>query len=216
MAYTLVNPYCTLDQLKDELKRKREDTSIDDELGEAIVNASRWVDDYLQRDFFFHDYSVSGLALNQYSSEVIGNQIFLKWPILTMTGTTIGSTGLILGTDYFVLGGPPHDNRILSRLPQSPGVTWATLWDSLFGASSAVPITLTGTFGYSQGSPADHSTVPIGIPGKINLATRLVAAALSGHNRKQVAGLDATPTEIQDRTIPKTVYEMLGKRIGGL
>jgi hypothetical protein len=217
VSYTLVNPYCTLDQLKDELKRKRTDASIDDELGEAIVNASRWVDDYLKRDFFFHDYSVTGLVLNQFSSEVIGNQIFLNWPILSMASASLGSTGLISGTDYLIQGSAPHDNRILTRLPWIEGNTWYSQWTGLTETEPTVPITLMGTFGYSQGSPtADHATVPIGIPGKINLATRLVAAALSGHNRKQVAGLDSQPTEIMDRKIPQTVYDMLGKRIGGL
>jgi len=58
----------------------------------------------------------------------------------------------------------------------------------------------------------DRTQVPAGIPGHITLATRLVAAALSGHNRKEVAGMDGQKQSILSNEIPKTVYKLLGNK----
>ncbi|NBP81392.1 hypothetical protein EBU58_11895 [bacterium] len=54
--------------------------------------------------------------------------------------------------------------------------------------------------------------MPTGLPAKVNLAAILVAAALSGHNRKESIALDGSKVEVNDRAIPKLVFEMLGKR----
>jgi hypothetical protein len=59
----------------------------------------------------------------------------------------------------------------------------------------------------------DPSSVPTDLPGIINLAAKLVAAAISGHNRKEVAGLDGQRIEIHDNKIPKTVFDLLGRRL---
>src|SRR6266404_9568371 len=49
MPVTLINPYCPLAQLKDELKIKQSDTSADDHLLDSINQASRWIDRYTGR-----------------------------------------------------------------------------------------------------------------------------------------------------------------------
>jgi len=326
MSYELVNPYCTLDQLKDELKRSRTDTSIDDELSEAIVNGSRWIDNYLGRDFFFHDYATEALTFDYNSPDAICGRVFLDWPILELTEVLLGTTALTVNADYTVQGRPPHDNRILLRGSGAAGIAawqarrrgdWQGDW---FVGSQGEPLSIKGTFGYLQsffrtvtaagdtggqltnwhltglsaavlywrledvggqarvrlysdaawanlvaeGTGANISTltlaeqnssgisgtvdvdyslddidagnkltpgaavvdrtqVPIGIPSQINLCTRLVAAALSGHNRKQVVAVDGgrqdnfadggTKVDFIDRTIPRIVYKMLGKQM---
>lgn len=58
----------------------------------------------------------------------------------------------------------------------------------------------------------DATKVPTGVPETIKTATLLVAAALSGFNRKEVVGLDGTKTEVISTEIPKTVDRLLGKR----
>ena len=58
----------------------------------------------------------------------------------------------------------------------------------------------------------DRTQVPTGIPGYISLATRLVAAAFSGHNRKEVVALDGGKNSLVSTEIPKTVFQMLGEK----
>jgi len=223
MSYTLVNPYCSLAQLKDELKRGQSDTSVDDELNEAIVNASRWVDRHMGRDFFFHDQTVTALTFDQFSSKVFGSMVILDWPILTLTEVLVGTTAQTLNTNFCVQGDAPHENRILQRL-LSTDTSFLSLstgrpneW--VLSRPDAI-LSIKGTFGYVQ---ATSAAIPTGIPSHISHATRLVAAAFSGHNRKQVVAAGGghedsfpdgeTKVDFIDRSIPRIVYRMLGRQV---
>lgn len=199
MAYTLLNPYCSVAELIEELKMTAANvpaaSAIEDELKRAIVNASRWIDDFMRKDFFFHDYSVTPLVLDQFSDGVFDKQIFLPYsPVITLTSITSGDVALVADTDF------THDatRGIIHSLcgvwrPLRPGAL----------------LSINGTFGYAQATTAD---VPTGIPGHITHATRLVAAAFSGHNRTQVAGLDGQAQMVNVNEIPKTVFQVLGRR----
>jgi hypothetical protein len=68
---------------------------------------------------------------------------------------------------------------------------------------------LRGTFGYAQ---ANSASVPTGIPLFITKAAILAAAAFTGHNQKSVVGLDGQKNEVIDKSIPKVVFDILGKR----
>ena len=328
MPYTLVNPYCTLAQLNDELKRSQADVSIDDELNEAIVNGSRWIDNYLGRDFFFHDHAVDALEFDQFSDQILEDKIFLDWPVLAITEVLIGTTALTLNTDFSVKGKAPHENRILTLLPAAWNTSVPSTWSRELQSNQTnrwnisrpdAVFAIKGTFGYSQAffrtvteagdaatqlsnwdmagltgavlywqladvagsarirlysdaafanlvaegtgahistvtltaqnssgisgtvdvnysiddvdvantltpdvAVVDRTQVPTGIPEHINLACRLIAAALSGHNRKQVVAADGSRTDgfpdggtkvdFIDRTIPRIVYRMLGRQ----
>ena len=71
-------------------------------------------------------------------------------------------------------------------------------------------LSIKGTFGYSQSG--DTTAVPTGLPSIINLATILVAAAISGHNRKELQAFDGSKITVNDREIPQEVFKMLGNR----
>lgn len=201
MAYTPVNPYITVAELHEELKNN--EAPLNDELAAAIDRASRWVDDYMDADFFFHDYSVFPLVLDQTADNVIGNRIFFSWPIISISGMTLGGASpdvLATPDDYFIGGGA-------QSLYRASGNWNLSRPDNI--------LSITGAFGYRQeSSPGvyDPSQVPQGIPAKVKTATRLVAAAFSGYNRKEVLGVDGTKEGLITTSIPKTVYEYLGRR----
>jgi len=199
-ALELLNPYCTLAALVQELKQNLDDVnnnaSLKDELTAAINNASRWVDDYKQRDYFKHDYSTTALEIDQYFRGLVDDTIFLKWPVLALTEVTETGIVLVLNTDYAVA----DDGYTLRRLGR--GKKWTAERPKSL-------VTLKGTFGYAQATTAD---IPTGIPDQISYATRLVAAAMSGHNRKETVGLDGQKTDVIQTEIPKTVYQLLGRK----
>lgn len=58
----------------------------------------------------------------------------------------------------------------------------------------------------------DRSAIPSGIPAKVTIATRQVAAAMSGHNRKEYVSSDGDKTSIISTKIPDSVYQMLGRK----
>lgn len=199
MAYTPVNPYITVAELRQELKMKPADvpagSDVEDDLLRAIDNASRWVDEYTQRDYLFHDHSVTPLEFDQFNG--LDFQIFPKWtPIITVSKLVFGGTELVAGTDYFV------ENQINTRqrINNLKGAWKPRRPDRL--------LQLFGTFGYVQASAI---VPPAGLPGRITIATRWVAAAISGRNRKEVVGVDGIKQVIEDSAIGKQVYALLGK-----
>lgn len=170
------------------------DSSFEDELKRAIYNASRWVDDYMRRDFVLHDHSVTPKTYHQFSEGVYRNKIFLpSQPVIEITEVKEGDA--VLETDEYLT------DAVLGILYRAAGVWRPLAPDGL--------VSIKGKFGYLQDTT---TSVPTGIPGHISHATRLVAAAFSNHNRKQVSGLDGQATQIQDNAIPKTVFDVLGKR----
>ena len=310
MAYVPVNPYISLSELIEELKMKASDvpsgSSTEDDLLRAIVNASRWVDDYTRRDFFFHDFTVTPMVFDQFDEGVYDRRIFPRFqPILSITEINANGIVLVEATDY-VVKNHDEDNQTIFCSQGSWFLNNAGWWPS----RDRMTIEIKGTFGYSQqasvpvteeGDDADQlqnwtlhglstapvywqlasvgsgnvrvrlysdaafasliaqgtglavstislaqsngsgvsgtvevdysiddvdalniitpqdpivdsSLIPAGIPERIKLAVRLVAAAISGRNRKEIVGLDGTKESIITSEIPKTVFSLLGKR----
>lgn len=197
MAIALVNPYTDLDSVKMVLKFSLTDATKDEELKKAINDASRYIDRYLGKDFFFHDFTTTGITLDE-SADVQTTQLFLPYsPILTITSITSAGTALVLSTDYTIV-------RLANGIEfiRSLGANWKPV-------SPDALLVVKGTFGYVQATSAD---VPTGLPGHISWAAAQIAAAFSGHNRKEVTGLDGQKQDILSNSIPKTVYEVLGKK----
>jgi hypothetical protein len=288
----LVNPYCSLEDVKAQIKNS--DAKLDDDLKRAINWASRWVDEYTARDWFFHDHQLEAdeLTVDDHDNRVFGRELFLPYsPVIAIVSVYEGTELLVAGEDYTV-----KDHKLI-RL----GGDWAV------GEQLDELIVIRGAFGYHQttyypasdagdvadqlsdwrfnefwegtrhwqleagrvvkvasshanigagtllctGSRSDDGTVdlvgsgasgsvvvaysapdssdgnnlltPSGtkvvdttaipdLPQHIRLATAMVAAAFCGHNRKDVVGLDGQKTEIQDRDIPVTVKQMLGRK----
>lgn len=304
MSVALVNPYCSLQQLKDELKVKSSDTANDDHLNDSINQAARWVDRYTGRRFYFVDSLVSPLVLDEFD-RVYDEIVFLQHrPIRSIASAVLGTTALTEGTDFRVrssltdpapgaidqlirLGGNWNLNRQAGQLltikgqfgysqaasyafavagnggSQLSGVTltgWTraqAYWRIYFStpnygldlatdaafenliasgvrgtATGAVTLSAVGGSGVAGTASIFHNAddadaaniitpnavtvttaqVPSDLPQEIVKAAVLVAAAFSGQNRKEVAGLDGSQTQILDNAIPKTVYDMLGRR----
>lgn len=202
----LVNPYCTVAEVREEIKNSDTADVTDAVLQDAINAASRWVDRYKGRIFYeIADYSAADLEITDRDGIVFEDEVYLPWiPIISLSLVKVGTQTLVLDTDYQVIYryNPANGIREGVRLVRIGGNWGITSPDGhLF---------LRGTFGYDQsGVP---SAVPTNLPNYISRAAILVAAALSGHNRKQAVGFDGSMTDINDRAIPKEVFQMLGRR----
>ena len=198
MADTLLNPYCLADEVLDEMKIAAGDVDAD-EITRAINHASRWVDDYKGRDFFEHDHTSSALLLDDHDEDpsVFDRVVFLPYrPIIgNLTEVKVGTTVFTEDVDYAI-------TRSGNRLIRLGGN-----WDI---SAPDLRLSIKGKFGYDQGGVT--TAVPTGLPSIINLATILVAAAISGHNRKELQAFDGSKITINDREIPQEVLKMLGNR----
>ena len=200
MPVALLNPYCTLAALCQELKIDAPTSGNDpfDELQTAINNASRYIDQYKGRDYINHVYTAEApLVIDQFSGDVFGDTLFFKpGPCREITSVTEGTTTLVSGTDFCLA----DEGMTLRRL----GGDWHPFRpDNL--------LTIVCKLGFAQTATTD---VPA-FSDKflyIGHCARLIAAAISGHNKKEGVGLDGNKFDIITTSIPKTVFEMLGRR----
>lgn len=191
----LVNPYCTVEQVQDELRNR--DDALTQEIERAINSASRQIDRWKGRDYFFHDYSSNPLILRGGMMQGLfaGRYLLLPYsPVITLTSLSVNDDAQAEGDDYVWAA---EDFKILNL-----NCDWPT-------RSTSDKITLVGTFGYYQESESD---VPRGLPAEINKIAITIAAALSGHNQKEVTSVDGTKVQVYDKNIPRAAEVLLGTR----
>lgn len=197
---SLTNPYCTLAQLKEELKISSSDTSKDTALENAINRASRWVEWYTNKVWHKLDYSSTALTIrvpNKAGFRVEGSRIYCPGPFYSVTSVKEGSDTLVANQDYYL----DYDDTVIVRVDD--GVE--TEWDFI---PPEVVIELKGKFGYDT---TDGSTPAATLPSNVSYATVLTAASFSGENRKQMQRADGTTEEVVLKKIPDVVFQMLGK-----
>lgn len=99
----LVNPLCTLDELKQTLKFPLTDTSKDDELSKSINNASRWVEKYTGRTYRLFDYTTDPLVIDDFDGIALADCVFLKERrVVFVSSLVLGDTTLVEDDDYVV------------------------------------------------------------------------------------------------------------------
>lgn len=99
----LLNPLCTLDELKMQLKFSLTDTSKDEELTKAINNASRWVEKYTGRQFRLFDYTTDPLVIDEFDGIALAETVFLpQRRVISISSVVLGGEVLEEDVDYVV------------------------------------------------------------------------------------------------------------------
>lgn len=206
---SLVNPYCTLLQLQDKLRNG--DASNDTKFIEAINQASRFIDGWMGRDYYYHDYSSTPLELyfEDVPMDTTTREIFLPYcPVINITevshnGTTFNTTDHYRIVNdaviKFFAGQFPFASRRIYRDVDNNVISGKYAYDN--------PVEVTGTFGYYQSSNAD---VPTGIPLEITRAAIEVAAVYSGEYLKQTLFVSGDVDEVHVTKISDTALKILG------
>lgn len=189
MAEALLNPYCTLKDLRDELRN--EDADVADQLTLAINDASRYVDSIIGHDFLLHDHTTDPLRVTCRNSNVVGDFVFLPHRILSLTAVEMDGETLVQDDDYEI---------------RTNGLGEGYALQKLHGHWHFDELLLTGQFGYDQETTTE---VPTGLPADIKRATVLIAAAWSGHNTYEVIGLDGNKQEVATKKIPDIALAIL-------
>jgi hypothetical protein len=198
MAVTipLNKPYCTLLQLQKELKNTDADDedTIKDWHHDCINRASRLIDEYCQRDFWYHDNTADGEGVFEVPKQyVCGQYIFMPWPVITINEIM-------------------HDDEEwdVEDFRANVGETRITYWTDIAFVEFEDNdwLTIDGTFGYtitdSEQPPTDAK-----FPEAIRRACIHIAAALTGDMRKEVQALDGSKVSLLDTRIPEEAAQML-------
>lgn len=186
----VTNAYTSVEAVQRETGN--DDTDVTAWFETTIVAASRWIDDWCNRDFLPKDYSSTPYEVKL--DEISGNSIYLDWPIKTLTliesgdlevpeeayDFNVGHRYIRLIDESVWLG---KDKRRRNGLGYGLGYTVSRVGYS-------IPIKLTGTFGYD--TP----------PYAVQIACTRIAAAWSHEKRRERVTYDGTRTSILDENIP--------------
>jgi hypothetical protein len=218
-ATVLLRPYCTLA----DVQRETQNTDPDDveSFKQAINQASRWIDWYCRRDFYYHDHSTGALSVEE--NWTAGAKIFLPWPVITLTQV---QTQDVFGSSTVL---PAESYRVQPSILTACGVIVSdTRWvrPDVFTTGGLLPqrsnamaamIQLTGTFGYapvmtSGGSPViDTTKASVDIPMEISTACAVIAAVRSGKSKKEIIDYSGQKQSATVKAIPRDVMEMIGR-----
>jgi len=232
---SLYKPYTTVALVQQECKNDESDLTAVYE--SAINSASRIAEDYCNRDWWYHDHASSALTVDP--RWVVQDRIYLPWPVKTLTEVTVAGTAL--DTDHYGYLNPATGRGAayiyrcdgtfassgvaeLSSLPNRANYPLG-LADGLYeyeyihgkfpqGVTNNPcysPITITGTFGYTLADTSATNVMPTDHPEAVKRAVTLLAAVLSGENRKTVVMPDGDIDEVNSYRIPPEVKLLLKK-----
>lgn len=236
---TLVRPYCTLEDVRNECKNS---TTDNDELYLRCINlASSYVEDVCGRDFSYHDNRVTPFRVPR--NQVLGTEIILRWPIISITDVRMWYDPLVQSSSdfslnpneyYFDVGSslislePYYDWRGgWSPIPQSGSTGYTAdpaFWNGSIGLSSLNPtrnemglgypfrgiIEVTGEFGYPPVVGDTDLQLPSpNLPAVVRRAATIVAAAWSYQKSVQQVGLDGSTVNLLDNRVSLEVKDLL-------
>lgn len=187
---TLLRPYCTLLEVGKETKNSAPEN--DDWYRACINMASRWVEEYCHRDFWFHDHSETPYVVPR--KYVLGDEVFLPFPIISLDSLVIDDKAWDVSTDIYL-----EDSRIVSEETE--------FGDYPFRGKMEI----TGTFGYPLAEENSETTPPPTIPSSVRRACIIVAAAISAEKHVEQVGLDGVRVELLDMRIPNEAKNLLSR-----
>lgn len=210
---TLVRPYCTIADVQQECGNS--DPAENTWYRDCINQASRYVEEVCGRDFWYHDYSgeTTGEGENAVTApfysvpraDVIGDQIFLPFPIITLSSLWVYAdrTAEPTEADLWLPSEYTWENGKLGR-------AIITSEDGPFGEHPfRGAVRLAGYFGFLLSAENPDSTPPIFLPASIRRATWLIASAISGNRSVEEIGLDGSKVSLLEKSIPKEALTLL-------
>lgn len=232
-----VNPYCSLQDVLEEIREAEsaaaEGSNKANEILRAIERASRFVDRWVGRDFFAHDFTATPFEIDEESKGYKKDYITLPYSPLIDSDSLIvkvGGVALVKDSGYTAIETTYDDGSVDIRLkPLSALATFADGGRGPWGISRADGIIMEvyGLFGYEQRILTDgdgnETYDPTGtysnenipeVPEIIRDAARRVAAAMSGHLRREFVDINGGRQSVINRDIDKIALEILGTKQG--
>lgn len=199
---TLEKPYCTLLDVQSETKNSG--TENDDLYLSCINAASRYIDTYCRRDFWFHDYTTTAYRVPR--GRVIGNGVTLPFSIIDLTEVRYVADATVT----------PSSDHTLSEIEY-----YFEEGRSTISISSTVQINypfdgrmeVYGSFGYNLSVDDDGDPIvtqpPYDMPAAVRRAATIIAAAWSNERRVEQVALDGSRASLLDNSVNKEVFSLL-------
>ena len=182
---TLLRPYTTVDDVCAEMRVSSGEYTT--KITDAINLASRWVDDFCGRDFWYHDYSTSA-----YETKCFDCTIVLPWPILSLV--SVEARGVVYSDEIY------WSDRTIDVGYHSDVFSELMRWEF---------VRVFGTFGYALQQSSPNTNPPVSIPASVRRATTLIAAAWTGEYRVEQVGLDGQRVSVAESKVPSDAKLLL-------
>jgi hypothetical protein len=197
----LYKPYCTISDVKQYIRNSEFDDGF---YAQAINQASRLVDKFTQKEFWYHNYSQSGYRV--YDDDILHESVYLPFPIrsinkLVVNGETISSTNY-----HYVPITTKVDPRNYS-LAKEIGASY-TLINTETDKRSKVLVY--GTFGYAIKNETQMPT-DVNFPPDIRRACTMMAGTLSDQFRKESIDQEGNRQNLLETNIPYEALELMKK-----
>jgi hypothetical protein len=199
---TLLKPYCTL--LDVQVETKNSGSENDDLYTQAINLASRYVDTYCRRDFWYYDYKETPYRVPR--SRVIGNDVVLPFPIIDLTEVRYMEDPTVTSSTDFALSEIEYyfeEGKSTINLSSTLQINYP------FDGKMEVY----GEFGFPLQLDDNNDPVltvpPPTLPAAVRRATAIVAAAWSNERRVEQVALDGSRTSLIDNSVNKEVFSLL-------
>jgi hypothetical protein len=199
---TLEKPYCILSDVQAETKNSG---SENDDLYLSSINAaSRYIETYCRRDFWFHDYTTTPYRVPRGS--VIGNSIVLPFNIIDLSEVRYMDDATVTSSPDFALSEIEYyfeEGRSTISISSTVEINYP------FEGRMEVY----GEFGYNLSLDENDDPIltqpPYGLPAAVRRAATIVAAAWSNERRMEGVALDGSKSSILDNTVNKEVFSLL-------
>jgi hypothetical protein len=207
----MINPYCTLEEVQQETRN--DEVENDEVFEEAIVRASRFVDEHCNRSFFYREFTELAPYVVPKHLVVAEDKLILPFRIRELVGLKVNDDVLDPTTyDY-----DEYSAYLLSL--QDMHTMRVEMWHEqrtyLKNDNKRMTVTVWGSFGYTNSTggsghnPENHP--PSDLPSAIRRATILIAAAFSGLNTHDYVDMSGARQNVNDNKIPSEAIKLLEK-----
>ena len=204
----LYKPYCTIDDVKSYIKNSEYDDGF---YANAINQASRMVDKFMCKDFWFHDYTKRPYR----PRDIFEDKIFFPFPIRQIDRIVLEDEVIPKNEYYFVPITDIEESRnyfVQMEFVSDHDIKALATNQLLNSDSLNTPkkIEVFGTFGYRIDN---NYTMPSDVcfPADVRRATTMIAGTLTDQFRREIVDKDGNKENLLETMIPYDAIKLLKK-----
>lgn len=205
---TLNKPYCEIEDVKSYIKNSEYDDGF---YSYAINQASRMVDKFMGRNFWYNDYTQKAYR----PQDVFEDRIFFPFPIRRIDELKVG--GNIIGSNSYFYVSIEDDQEARNFFLQMEFVSESDL--SSFAQTELLnkdtrntpkKIEVKGIFGYTI-TGINQMPTDAYFPADVRRATTMIAGTLTDQFRREVVDKDGNKENLLETMIPHDAIKLLKK-----
>ena len=202
----LFKPYCTIDDVKAYIRNSEYDDGF---YAQAINQASRMVEKFTQKNFWFHNHRVTPFR----PKDIFENKVFFPFPIRSISSLTIDGYAVTSDSYHYVSVLDSVESRnyyIEMEFVSEADLTNLAGVRLLNEDPNQTPkkVLVKGEFGYRVGQNDEFPIDPL-FPAEVRRATTMIAGTLTDQFRREVVDKEGNKQNLLETMIPYDAIKLL-------